>query len=296
MLYAVKFFQAAPNDEPFKAGGVPLDWPWKQLSITENQKEEYLSHGWTIFTPEEYRQYLDDRQPKFDLWWANREAARYQSRLRVLDLVQDAFSNYHPAKIDFTIHLKPNVVLNKMVKMLKNGRPEKAEYFYGSEKICEIKFEFVVNEQNFVTERKELLGYVQGDGDVPAYYLIRHKIYDMSNFADKAEVVEERSYARQYIMKEIKSVINDVLGLYYIVMAAPEVRKTPQELWTMAGNFWTLYSSAIDSWYNTATWELKHMIETDTSVEFLNLIVPPQISQDAEPKTVRQYIIDRITY
>lgn len=296
MFYAVKFFSQSPDNEPFKLEGVPLDWPWHQHQIKETQVEQYQQSGWTVFTPDEYRQYLEDRQPKFDLWWSNREAAANETRLRVLSLVEEKFSNYHPSKIDFTIHLKPNVVLNKKVTMLRNGRPEKAEYFYLGEKICEIKFEFEVNAFNFMIRRSEKLAYVQGNGELGPFYLIKDKTFDMANFADKSEVVEERVDGRQYIMKEIKSVLNDVLGLYYIMLPPPEQKKTPEQLWQMAGEFWLNYSSDIDSWFNTATGDFKTKVSEDTQFAFLNLIVPVQISQEAEAKTVRQYIIDRLTY
>lgn len=296
MIYAVKFWSQAPVNEPFREEGVPLDWVWRQQSIDQKSVAQFQQMGWTCFTPTEYKAYLDERQSKFNLWFNNRAVMANKTRLKVLDLVDDSFKRFHPSKIDFTIHLRPDVVLNKETKMLKNGRPEKAEYYYQGEKICEIKFEFDVSPLNFVTARRELLGYVQGDGQIAQYFLIRNKTFDMSNFADKSEVVEERVSARQYIMKEIKAVLNDVLGYYYIIAAPPESRKTPQELWKIAGDFWTKYSGDIDAWYNTATEEFKDKILADTEFAFMDLIAPTVITQEAENKSVRQYIIDRITY
>lgn len=295
MLYAVKFWSQAP-EEGWKLENVPSVWPWKQNQIQESERQVHESLGWSCFTAEEYASYISLHQETFNTWWANREAERNSTRLKVYDLVQDEFQNYHPSKIDFTIHLKPNVVLNKKTTMLKNGRPEKAEYFNGEEKICEIKFDFTVNAQNFMTSRTEKLAYVRGDNTLDIYYTIKTKTFDPTNFHDKAEVVEERSDARQYIMKEIKSVLSDTLGLYYIVLPPVGEKKTPQELWQIAGEFWTAYSSDIDAWYNTATEDFKTKIQNDVTFAFLNLVVPQAISQEATDKTVRQYIIDRITY
>jgi hypothetical protein len=296
MIYAVKFWSEAPENEEWKIEGVPETWPWRSQQIPNEQQQLFEDLGWTIFTEQGFQDYLAANQESFDVWWNNRQSQINETRLKVLDLVQEEFVNYHPSKIDFTIHLKPNIVLNKKVTMLRNGRPEKAEYFLGADKICEIKFEFTVNQFNFITQRTEKLAYVMGNGSLSDYYTIKSKIYDMTNFADKAEVTEERVDARVYIMKEIKSVLNDVLGLYYIVLPPVEQKKTPEELWQLAGTFWSAYSTDIDSWYNTATGDFKAKILADNSFDFLELVVPPQISQEASPKTVRNYIADRITY
>ncbi len=289
-MYAIKF----QSENPEKPQGMPDQWPWQYRQIAPEQAPIDQQFGWTIMSANEFTAHLAQYQQAFDEYWANRSGQR--SRFKVLDLIDPAFANLPIDKIDFTIHLKRGVVLNKKTTMLMNGRPEKAEYFNGQDKICEIKFTFKVNLQNFMTERIEELGYVKGDDEIPFYFPIKHKIFDMSNFSDKAEVVEERVEARQYIMKEIKSVLNDVLGLYYIMLPPPSERKTPQELWTMAGEFWTVYSNAIDSWFNTASDELKVKISADTEFAFLDLIVPTNISQEADAKSVRQYIIGRITY
>lgn len=296
MKYAIKFWSQAPETEDWVKDGVPGDWPYKSQQISESNAESFKGFGWTVMEESEFQSYLSERQSKFDNWFANRSHLRNTTRLKVLDLVDEKFKNYHPAKIDFTIHLKPNVVLNKKVTMLKNGRPEKAEYSYNGAPICEIRFEFQVNAQNFVTRRTEKLCYIQGNGQKGETYLIKDKIYDMTNFSDRAEIVEERSDARQYIMKEIKAVLNDVLGYYFIVLPPSNEKKTPKELWKIAGDFWSAYSSDIDSWYNTATEEFKNRILADDTFDFLNLIVPPAFSQEADAKTVRQYIINRITY
>lgn len=289
-MYAIKF----QSENPEKPQGMPDQWPWQYRMIQPDHVEIERSFGWTIMSANEFTAHLATYQQAFDEYWANRSGQ--MTRFKVLDLIDPSFANLPIDKIDFTIHLKRGVVLNKKVTMLKNGRPEKAEYFNGQEKICEIKFTFVANAQNFITERLEELGYVKGDDEIPFYFPIKHKKYDMANFFDKAEVVDERVEARQYIMKEITSVLNDVLGLHYIMLAEPENKKTPQELWALAGAFWVAFSNSIDSWFNTASDDLKNQILADTSFEFLNLTVPPQISQEADSKSVRDYIVGRITY
>jgi hypothetical protein len=292
--YAVKFYsQASENQNPQK---MPAYWPWVQNEISEAQVEEFTGHGWTIFTAEEYQNYINSKQSDFDAWYNNRVSETNSSRLKIYDLVDDEFSKFHPAKIDFTIHLKPNIVLNKKTIMLKNGRPSKSEYYHDGQKIAEIKFEFVANAQNFLTKRTELLGYVRGDGEISEFYKIHEKIYDMNNINDKAMVTDERQSARKYIMEEIKSILNDVLGLYYIVLPPAEDKKTITELYQLAGAFWNSYSAQIDSWFNTATGDFKDQILAETNHAFLDLMVPPQISGLESPISVRNYIVDRITY
>jgi len=292
--YAVKFYSQATSAQ--NPQGIPAYWPWVQNEISEAQVEEFTGHGWTLFTDEEYQAYIDSKQSDFDAWYNNRASEAASSRLKIYDLVDSEFSKFHPAKIDFTIHLKPNIVLNKKTSMLKNGRPEKSEYFNGETKICEIKFEFETNAQNFLTKRTELLGYVRGDGEITEYFKIHEKIYSMTNINDRAMVTDERQAARKYIMEEIKSILNDVLGLYYIVLPPAEEKKTIAELYQLAGTFWNSYSAHIDSWFNTATGDFEAQILAETNYPFLDLMVPPQVSGLESPLSVRNYIADRITY
>lgn len=295
-MLAVKFWSQAPQTEKDKNQGIPEIWPYQIIEINNDDSSLYQSLGWTIFTQEQYDDYTTENELQFGIWNNNREVYKIEHNLKIYDLIDDQFKNYHESKIDFTKHLKPNIVLNKKVTMLKNGRPQKAEYFYNNEKICQIVFEFITDVYNFISERKEKLSYVKNNEELSAEYIIKHKIYDMNNFFDKSEVVEERAEGREYIMKEIKSVLSDTLALYYYILPAPEFKKTPQQIWSIAGTFWTEYSSDIDSWFNTATDAFKTKVQNETNFEFLNFMVPIEISKEQTIKSIRNYIIDRITY
>ncbi len=291
-LYAIKTYSQNQN----RPQGIPVEWPEKQIQIDESEKQNFEQLGWLCLTSDEYKAYLEKYQEAFNTWFDNQEDARFDSRLKILDLVDDPFRLYHPAKIDFTIHLKPGIVLQKTTKMARNGRPEVCEYYYENQKMAEIKFEFDVDARNFVRRWREHLGYVRGDGTIKDWYPISDKSFSQSDLADRAAVIDERSSARQMIMKEIKAVLSDVLILHYVLLPELPDKKTPEEIWAIAGAFWNQYSSSIDAWYNTATSELKEKIQADTETEFLDLNAPANFTQDESDKTVRQYIIDRITY
>lgn len=284
---AVKFWSQAE----YNPQETPGYWPWIKKTIDSADTETYESLGYTVYTEKQYADYLELNSPEFEKW-----LHQGSTKLIVISLVHEMYRDYHPCKIDFARHLKPNVALNKKVTMLRNGRPQKADYYYGPDKICTITFDFTVTASNFVTRRKEFLTYYKFDGTPGDTYLIRDKIFDMSNFADMAERVEERVTARQYIMREIKAVIGAAMDYHYTTLPPEGEKLTPQQVWTMAGAFWSALSPDIDAWYNTATSDFSTKLVEAVDFPFLDKVIPTSISRETVDKTIRQYMIDRIVY
>ena len=93
-----------------------------------------------------------------------------EPKLRIYDLVDDAFMSYLPYKIDFRKMLKPDIHIQKDVIMHENGRPDYAIYTYNNENIAKIRFEFELNSLQLMTRRKEILIYFM-------FLIAFHEIY-----------------------------------------------------------------------------------------------------------------------
>lgn len=289
MKYAVLLFQNSPTNPD----NWPGYWPARQAVIKDSEIQMYVQQNWTIFTPEEYEAYLATHQGSFDLWFANYAAGDVSKRIRVLDLVDDKFKGYHPSKIDFRLHLRADITLKKTVTMLKNGRPSKAEYSYEGEKIAEITFEFTADAFNFMTRRREILGYVSKDGNIYTTWAIADQSYVHTDPYQMRERVKERKDARENIFSEIKSKIDVFLAGYYLAQSPPW---TYAQILTLGGEFWMAYSNRIDAWINTGTPALKTSIQNDTEFDFFNLTMPAALIGSETDMTVREYVTDRLTY
>ena len=81
---------------------------------------------------------------------------------RIVYLINKQFQKLPLENIDFKRHMLPNIALNKKVTMLPNGRPDKAEYYNGTDLVAEIRFEFI-DSSGLMIDRKEYLYYVKQD-------------------------------------------------------------------------------------------------------------------------------------
>ena len=287
MKIAVKFWSQADSNPQEN----PSYWPWKQQTIADELQESFEGLGWTVYTADAFKAYLESKQKDFDVWFNNREILANSSRLRVYGLVQNKFKDFHPSKIDFTIHLQPNVCLQKVKTMMANGRPDKSEYYYNDQKICEIVFEFTVDQLNFMTRRKEKLGYVNGAGEITEYFYIYDQTFSYSIDTQFAEMISERAQARAIIFDSIKAICSGYLTQYYMTLG-----QTYAQVLTLLGAFWESYSNIIDAWINTGTPDLEVQLDAETNFPMLDVTLPGAVTGLENNMTVREYVIFRLNY
>lgn len=281
-LIAFKTYDQAPvNTRP---PSVPLEWVWSQLEIPENQAESFRLGGFKVMTEAEFKNYLDQRSGEFYLWANAYDFSKPGEVLRVLELVDDNYKSLPIQKIDFRLHLRSEVYLQKSVVMLANGRPQKALYTYNGQLIAEINFTFEVDAFNFMTRRIETLTYFKkSDMRLPSF-VIYDQSFDRSNPYHLRQIMSERSEARSLIIEEIKAFLNGVLAAYY----GPQ-GKTYVELLTMVGAFWAKYSNSIDAWINVGSPQFQYELTIDRELELLTVPV-------AQGVTVKDYILSKTSY
>ncbi len=149
---------------------------------------------------------------------------------RVIDLVNREFEQLKLENIDFARHLKSDVALNKKVTKLPNGRPEKAEYYNGTDLIAVIEFDFTADTENLLQRRREWLKYYKTDGTTSAAILIKDKIFDSTDLVDGEAVIEERVKARTSIVSSMKAFLSGVL-MQGLGQTLPQVIATIKPFW-----------------------------------------------------------------
>lgn len=282
MKKAFKTYAQAPaNQVP---ASIPLEWPWFIATIADEAEADFVANGFTVLSFNDFDQYKAQRQAAFDTWANAYDESRTGQELRIIDLVDEQFAQWHPSKIDFRMHLKPNIYLQKDVTMLPNGRPQKALYSYAGELIAEIEFEFQTNAFNFMTRRIERLAYYKRNGGLSDHWVIADDIYDQNNPYHLREMMKERSGARALIIEEVKAFLNGVLAQYYLPQG-----KTYPEILEIAGTFWDAYGGKIDSWINVGAPQFRTDLTADTSFAFLDFAFAPG-------STVRQYVLNKTQY
>lgn len=265
----------------------PSYWPWKVKNIIQSEVSQHEQDNWTIYSDDEFNLYKESKQKDFDTWYASLNS----NNLRINGLIQDKFKDYHPSKVDFTFHLKPNICLQKKKIMALNGRPVKSEYYYNNEKICEIVFEFTADQLNFMTRRKEKLGYVNFNGEIPEYFYIYDQTYSYTIETQFAEMITERAQARAIIFDSIKAICSGYLTGYYMYQG-----QTYSQVLQTLGNFWESYSNSIDSWVNTGTPSLATKLTNEDEFSLLDVLLPSANTGLQSNMSVRNYVIYRINY
>ncbi len=138
------------------------------------------------------------------------------SDYRIDEHVEPTFDTHPINCIDFTLHLKPDIALNKVVTMLDNGRPGESKYYIGTELMAKICFEFV-DYNSLMVDKKLKLYYVKkdlgesGEDLFSQPVLIKHKIYDLTDAKDGSASVQERVDARGEIVSALKAHLSGVL-------------------------------------------------------------------------------------
>ena len=148
--------------------------------------------------------------------------------------------------------------------------------------------EFIDNSSKFMIERKELLGYYNGDNTVSEHYLIHHRKYNFNIVKEAAESLQERVDARSNIIQEVKIFVHNGILMDYIKKG-----KTIAEANLLAiqdgGAFFNQYRTQLSNFIEVADPSLKNIVISDTSHAFLNLYI-------AENVTARQYFYSRLNY
>ena len=262
---------------------LPLDWPYQSKHVYDST--QLIEDNWVRLTEQGYEDYITDvdRVARYNTALAYSTNSR---TLRISSIIDDSFSTLPIDKIDFRRHLKEGIYLNKVVVMLKNGRPSYCTYEYDGTTYVRIRFEFTHNSFNLVTNKKIWLGFYNANGDILHEYILTDETTDLSTLYGLQKAVNERYQARSYIFDEIKSYVNAVILQVYTQQG-----KSYEEVLAAGGNFWKDYSSEISSWCHIGgTSIISDKISTETKYEFLDL---PSGYSDM---TLREWIINRITY
>lgn len=261
----------------------PLDWPAITEEVEDNStplKENYIRLSY-----QDYISYMtnEDRKLRYKTAAENFNNSKI---LRIYDIVDEVFLNLPLDKINFRQHLKKGIYLNKTVTMLKNGRPSYCVYDYEGTNYVRIRFEFLTNEHNLVTNKKTILGYYNKNDGVIEEFEITNETIDLTSMYGLQKAVKERFSARSYIFDEIKSYVNAVLLQVYSAQ-----NKTYEEILTEGGNFWRDYDNEISSWCHIGGMSvLVDKLNQDTTYAFLSF------PSGFPNMTIKDWIIDKITY
>lgn len=262
---------------------LPLDWP--AFMNTVSDADTPIQPNWVRMSTEDYSAYVNDPD-RLARYSAALTLYENQFILRITSIIDDNFINLPAAKIDFRRHLKQGMYLNKIVTMLKNGRPDYCIYEADEVAYARIRFEFTTNTFNLVENKKSYLGFFDSNGNISQEYLLTDEVNDLTSLYGLQKAVKERYGAREYIFDEIKSYTNAIILQVYTQQG-----KTYEQVLLAGGSFWRDYSAEISSWCHIGGASIiTDKLNAETNYDFLDL---PSGHPDM---TIRQWIIDRITY
>lgn len=287
MKYAV--FTQAKN--PLKHPAMPAECVYSVVHIEDSEVDLYSLAGFIIFTEEECQEYIDKMMPLYVEWLENYSPNAGNSRLKVLDLVASEFQYWMPNKIDFRRHLRDGINFEKKVVMLPNGRPDYAEYTYQGEVMARISFIFEVDQFNFMTKRTEILSYMRKNGSFGHPYAIWSQKYSRLEPSQQAERIKERVDARTQIFTAMKANIETFLAVYFMGQGM-----SYEQVLEIGGEFSMVYASLISAWKDTGTPALKNAILADTQFAWLDMPLPQTITGLEEAISIRNYIIQSLSY
>jgi len=253
-----------------------------ELINAESSEADLIARGFEILTLAQYQEYISNQNAIQD--------SSAATELRILELVHPNFIDNDPSKIDFTIHLLPNVILTKKITMAKNGRPIVAKYYHPLKNtlVAEIQYVFTDNASKFMIERKEILGYYQNNNICSEYYVIHKRNYDFNIINEATDSLNERIQARQSIFQEIKITIYGFLVQYFMSQGQSFYDANINAL-LIGKNFFNTFRPDIADFIEVASGDFKNNVLSDINYSWLNENIAPLVS-------VRFYIADRLTY
>ena len=220
-----------------------------------------------------------------------------KSEYKIAPYIDKPFTDEKINQVDFKRDLKSNIVLNKKVIRIPNGRPLKSEYYLDDELMAVIYFTFETNTSNLVTRRTETLKYIKSIKnettdlfeDVEGNSIkIKEKIYDLSNISDASLAVKERINSRSYLVESIMIFINGVLQQYH-----PD--KSQYEIITMITSYWDYSEKDRKDFVDLGLeyWEENLIAMSNPApaeYSWLDYVI------DGNGTTVKDYIISVISY
>ena len=203
----------------------------------------------------------------------------------VTELVDDQYNALPLQKIDFTLHLKPEIILTKSLVKAPNGRPSKAEYFYEGSKICEITWTFYDVPGGLFYKKEVYLSYVDSKGGLMTPFLIKRKEIDFTVANQLAESIQERVDARGAIVDEIKAVCSGSLQV--------ALSLNLEQVVNLIQPFWNSYETQRKNFIELASRDWMNLIAgLSTTGEYSWLATPV----DANGTTCQQYMLYRLGY
>lgn len=208
-----------------------------------------------------------------------------EKKHKVDALIDNNFKHYPIHKIDFTSHLKKNVVLAKSVHKSLNGRPQKSEYLLNGEKIAKIRWEFMDAPGGLYIDKKLYLSYYSENGDDGEEFLIEHEIIDFMIPNQLEKSIKERVIARESIVGEIKAVCSGALQVVF--------QETLENIVIMIKPFWDATKLDRENFIELAITDWRDAISLiDTTAEYGWLDTPV----DANGTTCKDYMLYRLGY
>lgn len=309
MLYSVTKNNMMPAKRQDKY--LPGEWP---VEIDKISRAEDAPAGRWVATLQDIGALQDRLRDEYDRLRLLKFLNEADEKLLISDLVADEYRSFSPSKIDFTMHLRSDITLEKRdVGFLKNGRPTKATYYHGEVKVAEILFEFEADSLNFMTRRVRKLGYFTVSGRINQHYVIEDSKFRGDVPYQHKKRLEERTQARQWIIDSLRADVDKFLTPKpipppptYIDEDGNEIPPTQEQidaynaavaaaqaysaaLGVMINNFWVEYTPHLDAFVNAGGTFLRSKFASETKYPFLDAQVAPGI-------TARLYIVDKLTY
>jgi hypothetical protein len=217
---------------------------------------------------------------------------------RILNLVNDEFKDFPVENIDFKIHLKASIALDKTErKFSTNGRPEFVEYTYQGTKIAKRLIEFIVDDDtNFVQRRIEKLAYYRDDGAIGEYFTIKDKSYTLAKDGDL--IMKERELSRKKIINDVKGLVITVLGIHNPENTYDEnLHQASAFFKHHAGNISTFIETGVASKAEASEGDyLLDAINSDTECPLLNYPTYGILGEGTEAVTLRIAINGIVNY
>lgn len=261
---------------------IPLEWPMYLTAIKDDEK---TAGGVQVISLEDLNVLKNKYQSDYEEMQAQKKDYFSTRKLRITDLIAFEYKDFNSSKIDFTLHLKSGLNLEKRdVYMTKNGRPIKIVYYFLDQKIAEVLCEFEVDALNFMTRKVRKLGYYSVDDLAHEHYIIEDLRFNGNISYQHQKRLEERTQARQYIIDSLRSDIDRIL-----TVAVTQNPTASNYLSAMINAFWVEYNPHLSAFINAGGVYLKAKFASDTTYPFLNSLV-------ARGVTVRMFVMDKLTY
>ena len=291
MIAFKTFLQLDENQRP---AGIPLQWPWQEMDIADEDSLQFEQLGYVVMSVEQYASYKAQHQSAFDAWYSNQQGQILY--FKIYDFVEDK-KKFNTSTVPLTLDFRTGLtkVLHRKSTLVK-GECVKEEYFENcsvdaagnltfTNLICAEHHAFIRDTLGFPIMRNSHIHFYDQNGIESA------ETKSWTKYYSQLEKIQEGKIRRGNLVDNLQM---PVIGLIAIAVTGSPIPAPPIIL--TGRNFLFDYKKEFDAFVDESNKEILQCLTNPANAKYMSVSKYPWInSMTPYGVTIRQFLIAELT-